>query len=339
MGGIILRFAIDGMGGDHAPAEAVKGAVEAVKEFGVKITITGPEELLQKELAKYDYDRSAIEILNATEVVSLEEAPVLAIRRKKDSSLRRAIELVKDGTCDGIISAGSTGALMAGGLFIIGRMPGIDRPALAPIMPGQKGRFMVIDVGANTDCKPVNLHQFAHMGKVYFESILGFVKPKVGLINIGAEAEKGNELTRAAYELLAKDPDLNFVGNIEPRDAIRGDVQVLVADGFVGNTILKTFEGTVKVMLELIKGSLMKSGRGKLGGALIKPALKDLMKQYDYRETGGSAFLGLNGIVVKAHGSSDALAFKNAIRQAMRVKEADFITKFGAEIEKNQLQS
>lgn len=334
-----MRFAIDGMGGDHAPAEAVKGAVEAVKEFGVKITITGPEELLQKELAKYDYDRSAIEILNATEVVSLEEAPVLAIRRKKDSSLRRAIELVKDGTCDGIISAGSTGALMAGGLFIIGRMPGIDRPALAPIMPGQKGRFMVIDVGANTDCKPVNLHQFAHMGKVYFESILGFVKPKVGLINIGAEAEKGNELTRAAYELLAKDPDLNFVGNIEPRDAIRGDVQVLVADGFVGNTILKTFEGTVKVMLELIKGSLMKSGRGKLGGALIKPALKDLMKQYDYRETGGSAFLGLNGIVVKAHGSSDALAFKNAIRQAMRVKEADFITKFGAEIEKNQLQS
>lgn len=334
-----MRFAIDGMGGDHAPAEAVKGAVEAVKEFGVKITITGPEELLQKELAKYDYDRSAIEILNATEVVSLEEAPVLAIRRKKDSSLRRAIELVKDGTCDGIISAGSTGALMAGGLFIIGRMPGIDRPALAPIMPGQKGRFMVIDVGANTDCKPVNLHQFAHMGKVYFESILGFVKPKVGLINIGAEAEKGNELTRAAYELLAKDPDLNFVGNIEPRDAIRGDVQVLVADGFVGNTILKTFEGTVKVVLELIKGSLMKSGRGKLGGALIKPALKDLMKQYDYRETGGSAFLGLNGIVVKAHGSSDALAFKNAIRQAMRVKEADFITKFGAEIEKNQLQS
>ncbi len=334
-----MRIAIDGMGGDHAPAEAVKGAVEAVREFGVEITITGPQELIQKELDKYEYDRSMIDIVNATEVVSLEESPVLAIRRKKDSSLRRAIELVRDGVCDGVISAGSTGALMAGGLFIIGRMKGIDRPALAPIMPGKNGRFMVIDVGANTDCKAVNLHQFAHMGKVYFESILGFVNPKVGLINIGAEAEKGNELTRAAYELLAQDRSLNFVGNVEPRDAIRGDVQVLVADGFVGNTILKTFEGTIKVMLELIKESLMKTGRGKLGGALIKPALKDMMKQYDYRETGGSAFLGLNGIVMKAHGSSDALAFKNAIKQAARVKEADFIRKFGEEIEKNQLQS
>lgn len=334
-----MRITIDGMGGDHAPAEAVKGAVEAVREFGVEITITGPQELIQKELDKYEYDRSMIDIVNATEVVSLEESPVLAIRRKKDSSLRRAIELVRDGVCDGVISAGSTGALMAGGLFIIGRMKGIDRPALAPIMPGKNGRFMVIDVGANTDCKAVNLHQFAHMGKVYFESILGFVNPKVGLINIGAEAEKGNELTRAAYELLAQDRSLNFVGNVEPRDAIRGDVQVLVADGFVGNTILKTFEGTIKVMLELIKESLMKTGRGKLGGALIKPALKDMMKQYDYRETGGSAFLGLNGIVMKAHGSSDALAFKNAIKQAARVKEADFIRKFGEEIEKNQLQS
>ncbi|MPN24057.1 Phosphate acyltransferase [bioreactor metagenome] len=198
---------------------------------------------------------------------------------------------------------------------------------------------MVIDVGANTDCKPVNLHQFAHMGKVYFESILGYVKPRIGLVNIGAEAEKGNELTKAAYELLAGDPALNFVGNVEPRDCITGDVQVLVCDGFVGNTILKTFEGTVKTMLELIKASLMKSARGKLGGLLIKSSLKEMMKQYDYRETGGSAFLGLNGIVVKAHGSSDAMAFKNAIRQAARVKEAGFIDHFRAEIEKNQLQS
>lgn len=333
-----MRFAMDGMGGDHAPTEAVKGALEAVREFGVEITITGPRELIQRELDKYDPD-PRIDIVNATEVVTLEESPVLAIRRKKDSSLRRAIELVRDGVCDGVISAGSTGALMAGGLFIIGRMKGVDRPALAPVIPGKNGRFMIVDVGANTDCKAVNLHQFAHMGRVYFEAILGFVNPKVGLINIGAEAEKGNELTKAAYELLAKDKSLNFVGNVEPRDVIQGDVQVLVADGFVGNTVLKTFEGTVKVLLELIKESLLKTSRGKLGGALVKPILKDLMKKYDYRETGGSAFLGLKGIVVKAHGSSDALAFKNAIKSAVRVQEAGFIEKFGREMEINQLQS
>ncbi|MFB0958512.1 phosphate acyltransferase PlsX [Proteiniclasticum sp. QWL-01] len=334
-----MRFAVDGMGGDHAPAEVVKGCVEAVKELGVDITITGPSDRIEAELAKYDVDRSKISVLHTTEVVGTDEGPVLAIRRKKDSSLRRAIELVRDGDCDGVVSAGSTGALLAGGLFIIGRIKGIDRPALAPLIPGKNGRFMVIDVGANTDCKPVNLHQFAHMGKVYFESILGYVKPRIGLVNIGAEAEKGNELTKAAYELLAGDPALNFVGNVEPRDCITGDVQVLVCDGFVGNTILKTFEGTVKTMLELIKASLMKSARGKLGGLLIKSSLKEMMKQYDYRETGGSAFLGLNGIVVKAHGSSDAMAFKNAIRQAARVKEAGFIDHFRAEIEKNQLQS
>lgn len=334
-----MRFAVDGMGGDHAPAEVVKGCVEAVKELGVDITITGPSDRIEAELAKYDVDRSKISVLHTTEVIGTDEGPVLAIRRKKDSSLRRAIELVRDGDCDGVVSAGSTGALLAGGLFIIGRIKGIDRPALAPLIPGKNGRFMVIDVGANTDCKPVNLHQFAHMGKVYFESILGYVKPRIGLVNIGAEAEKGNELTKAAYELLAGDPALNFVGNVEPRDCITGDVQVLVCDGFVGNTILKTFEGTVKTMLELIKASLMKSARGKLGGLLIKSSLKVMMKQYDYRETGGSAFLGLNGIVVKAHGSSDAMAFKNAIRQAARVKEAGFIDHFRAEIEKNQLQS
>ncbi len=334
-----MRFAVDGMGGDHAPVEVVKGCVEAVNELGVAITITGPEDRIRAELEKYDYDRSKIDVLATTEVVGTEEAPVLAIRRKKDSSLRRAIELVKAGTCDGIISAGSTGALLAGGLFIIGRIKGIDRPALAPLIPGKNGRFMIIDVGANTDCKPVNLHQFAHMGKVYFEEILGFVRPKIGLVNIGAEAEKGNELTKAAYELLAGDPSLNFIGNVEPRDAITGDVQVLVCDGFVGNTILKTFEGTVKTMLELIRASLMKSAKGKLGGLLIKSSLKEMMKQYDYRETGGSAFLGLNGIVVKAHGSSDAMAFRNAVRQAQKVAESGFVETFRAEIEKNQLHT
>lgn len=330
-----MKFAVDGMGGDHAPLEVVKGCVDAVAELGVEITITGPADRIEAELAKYDYDQTKISVLNTTEVVDSDEAPVQAIRRKKDSSLRRAIELVKEGDCDGIISAGSTGALLAGGLFIIGRIKGIHRPALAPLIPGANGRFMIIDVGANTDCKPEQLHQFAHMGRVYFEDILGFIKPKIGLVNIGAEAEKGNELTKATYELLVADKGLNFVGNVEPRDSITGDVQVLVCDGFVGNTILKTFEGTVKTMMELIKASLMKTTQGKIGGLLIKSSLKEMMKAYDYRETGGSAFLGLNGIVVKAHGSSDALALKNAIKQAARVAESGFIDHFKAEIEKN----
>ena len=330
-----MKFAVDGMGGDHAPLEVVKGCVDAVAELGVEITITGPADRIEAELAKYDYDQTKISVLNTTEVVDSDEAPVQAIRRKKDSSLRRAIELVKEGDCDGIISAGSTGALLAGGLFIIGRIKGIHRPALAPLIPGANGRFMIIDVGANTDCKPEQLHQYAHMGRVYLEDILGFIKPKIGLVNIGAEAEKGNELTKATYELLVADKGLNFVGNVEPRDSITGDVQVLVCDGFVGNTILKTFEGTVKTMMELIKASLMKTTQGKIGGLLIKSSLKEMMKAYDYRETGGSAFLGLNGIVVKAHGSSDALALKNAIKQAARVAESGFIDHFKAEIEKN----
>lgn len=334
-----MKFSLDGMGGDNAPQEAVKGAVEAVKELGISVIITGDEAALNRELAKYDYDKTKIEVLPTTEVIGTDEAPVMAIRKKRDSSLRRAIELVRDGQCDGVISAGSTGAILAGGLFIIGRMQGIDRPALAPLMPGKNGKFMVLDVGANTDCKPKNLLQFAHMGKVYFESILGHIKPQIGLINIGTEAEKGNELTRETYQLLIADQALNFIGNVEPRDIPSGNCQILVCDGFVGNTVLKMYEGTVKTLLELIKENLKASFKGKLGGLLIRDSLRTMMKKYDYKEVGGSPFLGLNGIVIKAHGSSDAKAFKNAIDQAKKVKETDFIGKFKEEMEKNVLLS
>ncbi len=332
-----MKFSLDGMGGDHAPKEAVKGAVDAVKEYGISVVITGDETKITEELAKYDFDKSKIEVVGTTEVIGTDEAPVMAIRRKKDSSLRRAIELVKDGTCDGVISAGSTGAILAGGLFIIGRIKGIDRPALAPVMPGKNGKFMVLDVGANTDCKPKNLHQFAHMGKVYFENILGHINPKVGLVNIGVEEEKGNELTKATYPLLKEDKTLNFIGNFEPREIPSGNCQILVCDGFVGNTILKMYEGTVSTLLEMIKESLMSTTKGKIGGLLVKDSLKSMMKKYDYKETGGSPFLGLDGIVIKAHGSSDATAFKNAFFQAKKVKETDFLGKFKEEMEKNIL--
>lgn len=333
-----MKIALDGMGGDNSPVEIVKGCVDAVNELGVEVVITGPNDVIQRELDKYQYDKNKISILNTTEIIGLDESPVMAIRRKKDSSMRRAIDLVKEKECDAVVSAGSTGALLAGGLFIVGRIKGIDRPALAPVMPGKNGRFMVLDVGANTDLKPENLVQFAHMGKVYFESILGFVNPKIALINIGAEEEKGNELTKATYQLLKNEKDINFVGNIEPRDIPSGDVQVMVCDGFTGNVVLKMYEGTVKTLMDIIKQGLLNSVQGKLGGLLIKKPLKNTFKQFDYKEEGGSSFLGLKGIVVKAHGSSDARAIKNALRQAKKLHDSNFIEKFKEEMTKNILQ-
>ena len=334
-----MRIAVDGMGGDNSPEEIVKGSVDAVNEYGVDIVITGPEDRLKILLKNYDYDESKIKILNTTEVIDLNESPVMAIRRKKDSSMRKAIELVKDKECDAVVSAGSTGALLAGGLFIIGRIKGIDRPALAPVMPGKNGKFMVLDVGANTDLKAENLVQFAHMGKVYFESTLGYLNPKIGLINIGAEEEKGNDLTKATYQMLKEEKELNFIGNVEPRDIPNGDVQILVCDGFVGNVVLKMYEGTVNTVIEIVKAGLMESIQGKVGGLLIKKPLKETFKAFDYKEEGGSSFLGLSGIVIKAHGSSDSRAIKNAIRQAKKLHENGFIDKFKDEMNKNMLKN
>lgn len=227
----------------------------------------------------------------------------------------KALELVKEGKAQAVISAGSTGALMAGATFVLGRIKGINRVCLAPLLPGAKAPFMIADAGANVDCKAEYLVQFAMMGKVYFESVLGVKSPTVGLVNIGAEEEKGNELTKAAYKLL-KDTDFNFIGNIEPRDIPRGEVNIAVCDGFIGNTVLKTYEGVASNLFSMLKKEIMASTRGKIGGAFLKPVFKDFKKKFDYTEYGGSPFLGAKGICIKAHGSSDAKAFKNAIRQA-----------------------
>ncbi len=227
----------------------------------------------------------------------------------------RALELVKEGKADAIISAGSTGALMAGATFVLGRIKGINRVCLAPLLPGAKAPFMVADSGANVDCKPEYLVQFAMMGKVYFEGVLGVKNPTIGLVNIGAEEEKGNELTKAAYKLL-KNTDFNFIGNIEPRDIPKGEVNITVCDGFVGNTVLKTYEGVALNIFSMLKKEIMSSTRGKIGGLLLKPVFKGFKKKFDYAEYGGSPFLGAKGICIKAHGSSDAKAFKNAIRQS-----------------------
>lgn len=330
-----MKIAVDGMGGDKAPQVVVEGVIEAINQYGVDVIITGPEDLILKEVNKYTYDKSKLQILHCSEIIDCNEEPVKAIRRKKDSSLYKALELVKNGEADAIISAGSTGALMAGATLIMGRIKGIDRPALAPVMPGKNGHFMLIDCGANAECKPHYLVQFAKMGTIYMENIMNMQNPSVGLINIGTEEEKGNDLTKAAYKLL-KDAPINFVGNIEPREIPAGDTKVLVCDGFVGNTVLKMYEGVAKNLLLTLKEEILSSTRGKIGGLMLKPVFKNLKKRFDYKEVGGAAFLGVNGICIKAHGSSDSRAIKNAINQAKIFHENNVINKIKNNIEKNE---
>ncbi len=322
---------VDGMGGDFAPAAVVDGCVQAIKDYDVDIIITGKEELIRLELAKHQYPKERISILSTSEIITTSEPPVMAIRKKKDSSLVKALELVKQGKADAVISAGSTGALMTGATLIAGRIKGIDRVALAPIMPGKNGAFMVVDAGANVDCKPQYLMQFALMGKIYFESVLGVKNPTVGLVNIGSEEEKGNELTKTVYGMLKK-TSFNFVGNVEPREISNGDVNILVCDGFVGNTILKMYEGVALNIFDMLKSEITKSFTSKIGAVLLKPVFKGLKKRFDYSEYGGSPFLGSRGICIKAHGSSDSRAFKNAIRQALNCHNNNIIYKIENEL-------
>lgn len=328
-----MRIAVDGMGGDYSPHAVVEGCIEALKaNKEIEIILTGPTDLLNKELDKYEYNREKVTILDAKEIISNNEHPVMAIRRKKDSSLYRALELVKNKEADAVISAGSTGAFLAGATLVIGRIKGVNRPALAPVMPGKKGPFMVIDCGANAECKPINLVQFAIMGQTYFQSILNINNPTVGLINIGTEEEKGNELTKESYKLLKHAP-LNFVGNIEPREIPEGNVNVLVCDGFIGNTVLKMYEGVASTIFSTLKEEIMSSFRTKLGGALLKPVFNKFKNDFDYKEYGGAAFLGVDGICIKAHGSSDGKAFKNAIKQAVIFHNNNIIDKIKVHIE------
>ncbi|APC40952.1 phosphate acyltransferase PlsX [Clostridium estertheticum] len=324
---------VDGMGGDFCPNAVVEGCIAAIKEYNIEILITGSEELIREELKKHTYDTNKIKIINTTEVIDVGEHPVMAVKRKKDSSLVKALNLVKNGEADAIISAGSTGAFLAGCTLIVGRIKGINRPALAPVMPGKKMPFMIIDCGANAECKPNYLLQFGLMGKIYFENILKVVNPSVGLVNIGSEEEKGNELSKATFKLL-KEANLNFVGNVEAREIPTGDVNVLVCDGFTGNVILKLYEGTVATIFDLLKTNIMASVRTKIGGMLLKPVFKKFKKDFDYKEYGGAAFLGVNGICIKAHGSSDAKAFKNAIKQATIFYDNNVVDKLKLEIEK-----
>jgi phosphate acyltransferase len=328
-----MRIIMDAMGGDNAPHELVKGAVMAIKEFDTDITLVGDKIKLEELLAKEEYDKARIEIIHTTEIISYNESPTLAIRRKKDSSMVVGMKLVKEGKGDAFISAGSTGALLAGGLFIIGRIDGIDRPGLAPILPGKKGPFMLLDVGANAECKVQNILQFATMGEIYVRKILNRPNPQIALANIGEEEEKGTEFVKECYKLL-KEKKPNFKGNIEGREILDGNVDVVVCDGFVGNIILKTFEGAVATIFGILKEEIMSSLRTKIGGILLKPVFSSFKKKFDYTEYGGAILLGLNCPVIKAHGSSNANAFKNAIKQAVLSIDGDIVNIIKEEIKK-----
>lgn len=315
--------ALDAMGGDYAPVETVKGAVEAVNAYSnIDIILVGKEELIKKELANYDYEKERISIENATQIIDMGEVPTLAIREKKDSSLVVALKLVRENKADACVSAGSTGAVLVGGQVIVGKLKGVKRPALAPFLPSPNGMSLLIDCGANVDAKPENLVQFAQMGSVYYENVLGKKNPTVGLVNIGVEEEKGNKLIKETYPLLKENKSINFIGNVEARDISGGGkADVLVTEAFVGNVILKFFEGVAKTFLKEIKKGVMSSLKTKIGGVLVKPALKGLVNTFDSSSQGGAPLLGLKGLVVKAHGNSTSAEIKTAIYQCIAFKE------------------
>ncbi len=316
-------IALDAMGGDNAPGEIVKGAVNALEERkDVKICFYGDQDKVKTELSKYTYREEQVEIIHTTEEISCDESPAVAIKKKKDSSLVAALRAVKTGECDAFVSAGSSGAILVGGQVIVGKCKGVKRAPLAPLVPTEKGVSLLIDCGANVDARPEHLVQFAQMGSIYMEHVMGVKKPKVAIVNIGAEEAKGNALVKETYPLLKECPGIHFVGSIEARDIPKGDVDVIVTEAFVGNVILKLEEGLASTLLSVVKKGMLSSLRGKIGALLVKPSLKKTLKTFDASEYGGAPLLGLKGLVVKIHGSSSAKETKNAILQCISFKEA-----------------
>ena len=324
----VTRVVVDAMGGDYAPEWIIRGAVEAINEGAkAQVILTGKEDVIKKELAKYTYDQSKIEVVNATEEITCHEAPVQAVRSKKDSSLVVGLNMVKNGEADAIISAGSSGAILAGGQLVVGRSKGVKRSPLAPLLPTSKGYSLLIDCGANVDARPEHLLQFAKMGSIYMENIEHVKNPRVAIVNIGDEEEKGNALVKETYPLLKECSDINFIGNVEARDIPYGPCDVLVCEAFVGNVILKLYEGVGSALIKEIKSAMLSTTAGKIGGLLAKPSLKGVVKKFDASEYGGAPLLGLKGLVVKAHGSSKAKEVTTAIEQCVSFTEADIAAK------------
>ncbi|MBO5458753.1 MAG: phosphate acyltransferase PlsX [Lachnospira sp.] len=330
--------ALDAMGGDNAPGEIVKGAVEAVnEESGVVVKLVGRQADVEAELSKYKYNKGQIEVIDAPDVIQTGEPPVMAIRRKKDSSMVKALNLVKEKQADAFVSAGSSGAILVGGQVIVGRIKGVERPPMAPLIPTAKGVSILVDSGANVDSRPSFLVQWAKMGSIYMENIMGIKNPRVAIVNVGLEEEKGNQLVKETYPLLKECSDINFIGSIEARNIPNGDADVIVCDAFVGNVILKLYEGTAKMLLSKVKQTLMSSLKTKIGALLIKGALKDTMKSFDAKQYGGAPLIGLNGLVVKTHGNAKAMEVKNSVLQCVKFKREKINDKIIASISEEKL--
>ncbi len=325
----IVNVAVDAMGGDNAPGQIVQGAVEALNaNEDLCITLVGRQDAIESELSRYSFSKERMQIVHAAEEIEMAEPPVHAIQTKKDSSMVRGMKLVREGTCDAFVTAGSTGATLVGGQVLVGRLKGIERPPLAPLMPTSKGPVLLIDCGANMDARPSWLVQYAQMGSIYMESIVGIQNPRVAIANVGAEEEKGNALVKETFPLLKECEGINFVGNIEARDIPAGEADVVVCDAFVGNMILKMYEGVATVLLSEIKGALMSSMAGKIGGLLIKPSLKQTLKKFSTSTYGGAPLLGLRGLVVKAHGNSGAVEIRHSIEQCIEFSRQDVTGQF-----------
>ena len=328
----LVKVVVDAMGGDLAPVEPVKAAVEAVKERkDILVILTGQEEVIHSELKKYqDYPTDRIQVVNATEVIETAEPPVFAIRKKKDSSIVVGLKMVKEQKADAFVSSGSTGAVLVGGQVLVGRSKGVERPPLAPLIPTAKGVSLLIDCGANVDARPSHLVQFAKMGSIYMEHVVGIKNPRVAIVNIGAEEEKGNALVKETFPLLKECSGINFIGSIEARDIPAGYADVIVCEAFVGNVILKLYEGLGSTFMKMLKTGLMKDTRSKVGALLVKPAVKETMKAFDASEYGGAPLLGLKGLVVKTHGSARAVEIRHAIFQCVQFRQQKINEKIAA---------
>jgi glycerol-3-phosphate acyltransferase PlsX len=320
-----MRIAVDAMGGDNAPREIVKGALAAAQsDKNLEIILVGREDRVGQGVSTLPDN---VSVVHAAEVIENEDKPLMAIRRKRNASMVVALQMLKEGQVDAVVSAGNTGALMAGASLLVGRIPGVNKPALAPVFPTEDGRGVVaVDIGAAMDPRPENLYQYAIMGNLYYKAVFGTERPRVGLLNIGVEPEKGNELVKETYKKLAAS-ELNFIGNVEARDVLQGQCDVLICDGFVGNVLLKSMEGVVQSVFSGIKAGIRRGGmRAKIGALLLKPTLKAYKDQLDYSEHGGAPLLGINGVCVKCHGSADANTVKNSIlKQAYLLVESQAI--------------
>ncbi len=328
----MTTIAVDAMGSDQAPRSEVEGALQAAREWGVRMLLVGRQEALRKELAARSHAGLPIEIVHASEVITMEDKAAQSFRQKRDSSIRVAARLVREGRAQGLVSAGNTGAVMATVKIVLGALPGVDRPALAGVFPTSRGRAAVmLDVGANVDCKPHHLEQFAVMGEIYYRAIFGVARPRVGLLSIGQEETKGNELTREAYQLLRRLP-LHFAGNVEGGDLYNGKVDVIVCDGFIGNVALKISEGLVETIKQMLKDALSSTLTAKMGYVLSRQAYTDFRKRVDYAESGGAPLLGVRGVCIICHGSSNAKAIKNAVRVAAEFHKGHINQRIEAEL-------